>query len=268
MDSSNHALDVSLNRFAAANIHYDVFGKLLESPLSWPQFRDNTSYYRLFSKLIEGFSPLFIGCKGEDVKLGGAQHNDSNTGYLSSNNNSKSEDKNDTSRENKNDSGRKGEDDASREDEENSGRKGEDGFSEKDKDDAGGEFEDNAGGKDKDNNNKEGENDNGGQDKDDVDENGEILNMKSRVGNGNKTSNLGEIADGKLAFCYIANVLVDIFVYVTITFNYPAVSLVVSVIPLITGITALGCAAPSFPAFGCPIFGLFIFFVPGLPTFS
>ena len=135
---------------------------------------------------------------------------------MSSDNSSEVED--DAGGENENNAGRKVEDDAGGEDkDDNGGKSGEDNGESEDeddaskevKDDACGKDEDDAGGEGKDDDSRKGEDNDGGEGEDNVGANNEILNRKLRVGNADKTSNLGEIAVGKLAFGYITNPLVD-----------------------------------------------------------
>lgn len=171
---------------------------------------------------MEGSCPLFVGYKSEDVKSRGAQRDNGDTGYLSSDNSSESRGEDDADGKGKVDSGRKGEYDADEEGENGSGKEGED--------DTGGKGENNVGGEGEDNDGREGENNDSGQSEDDAGGNGEILNVKLRVKNGDKTSNLGEIAASKLAFCCIANSLVDTSVYVIVAPDHFIVSLVVPVV--------------------------------------
>lgn len=93
------------------------------------------------------------------------------------------------------------------------------------------------------------------------------MNTKSRLGNSDETLNLGKIAVSKLFFYYIANLLVDIPAHNTVAPDHLTISLVIPIVFLIFGFSALSSAALGFLAFGCSVFGLSIFFIPGLPAF-
>lgn len=60
MDKGKNDLDVFFARLATANLHYDAFGELLESPLPFLQVFDGTghsivsSYYGRYGQLVEG----------------------------------------------------------------------------------------------------------------------------------------------------------------------------------------------------------------------
>lgn len=153
-----------------------------------------------------------MDCKGEDVKLRGTQRNNDNASHLSSDDASKSEDKDNASKEGKN----------------NANGEGEDNVGEKGKDDTDREGKDNN--SDKDNNGIE--NNNGEESKNDAGGNGEILNIKL---DGDEILNLGEIIASKLAFCCIANFLVDTLLRSTVTLDYLALPLVVFLILLVSG---------------------------------
>ena len=120
------------------------------------------------------------------------------------------------------------------------------------------EGEDDFGGKDEDNNS--------GQSKDDAGRNSEILNIKSKIEDSNETSNLGEIAVGKLAFYCITNLLVNIPTRSTVALDNLTLPLLLPVAPFISGFSVLSSVALGFPALSCPVLGLFVHFVPGLPS--
>lgn len=111
----------------------------------------------MYSELIEGSCPLLVGCKNEDIKLGGAKCDNDDAGHLFFDNSSESESKEDTSK--------------------------------KSKDGSSGEGEDDASGKGEDVNSGKGENNNGGQVEDNASRDGEKLNVKLRLRDGNKISN-------------------------------------------------------------------------------
>lgn len=87
-----------------------------------------------------------------------------------------------------------------------------------------------------------------------------------RIRDSNEILNFGKIVAGKQIFCCFTNPLVDIPVRGSIAPNYPAISLIVPMIPLISGFTAFGSATPGFLAPGCPVLGLFVHLIPSSPT--
>lgn len=251
-----------------------MFGKLLESFPPQPQLRNGTSHYGLYGEPVESSCPLLVGRKGENVKSGDAQHDNGNASHLSSDIGSESEVENDAGGEGEDGSGGEGEDGTGGEGEDGSGREGEDDTSGESKDgsgregenDASGEVEDDAGKKSEDNNGEEDNDDNGGQGEDDAGRNDETLNVKSRVGDDDETSNFDEIAIGKLASCYIANALVDIPAHSTIALVHPAIPLVILLVLSVSGFATYGNTAPGFPAPGCLTPGLFVLLVSGSPA--
>lgn len=259
LNSGKSVFDILPLCLIAANVHYSMFGKFLISLLPQPQLQDSTSHYRLYGKFVEGSSPFFMDCKGENVQSEGVQYDNGNTGHLSSDNGSKSEGKKNTGREGKNGS--------SKEDEDNAGGEDEDGSSGKDEDDASSKDQNNTGGENKDDNSGKSENNNDGEGEDNASRNGATLNMKLRVEDGDKTSNLARIVAGKLGICYITNVLVDIPAHDTITSNYPIVPLVVPMVPLISRSTALSNTVSSFLTCDYLAPSLFVFLVSGLSAF-
>lgn len=184
-----------------------------------------------------------MGCKNEDITLGGVQHDNNNSSYLSSDNNSKSECENNA--------GKKGEDNAGKKDKNNADKKSKNNIDKK--------GEDNTSGKSEDDNDEKSEND--------IGRNGETLNIKLKLRDGDEISNLGEIAADKLVFCFIANLLVDIPVHGTVILDYFIISLIVILISLVSGFFILSSTAPGFPASDYPILGPPFLLVLGLPAF-
>lgn len=92
--------------------------------------------------------------------------------------------------------------------------------------------------------------------------------MKSRIGDGDETSNLGEITTSKLVFSYIANSIVNILAYGNVALDYHDVPLVVFVVPAISRFSALGSAALGFLVPHCPASDLLVLSLPSSPAFS
>lgn len=90
--------------------------------------------------------------------------------------------------------------------------------------------------------------------------------MKSRIEDGDETSNLGEITASKLVFCYIANPIVNISAYGNVALDYHDVPLVIFVVLTISRFSALGSAALGFLVPNCPASGLLVLSLPNSPA--
>ena len=126
--------------------------------------------------------------------------------------------------------------------------------------------ENDIGGEDKNNNGREDKNDNSKEAEDNTGRNDEILNVKSKIRNGDKTSNWDEITIDKLTFCYIANPFVNTSIHKIIASDHLVIPLIVPLVLPLSGFSALGIAAPSFLALNCPVFSSSNLPIPGSPT--
>ena len=238
-------IDVLLACFAIANIYYSIFGKLLENFLPWPQLQDNIKHYKLYSKLMEGFYPLFIDYKDKkNIKSKDVKRDNNNTSYWLSDNNNKSEVKNNISGENKDDVDEKNKNNVSKKNENNADRE--------DKNNANGESEDNAS------------------------KDGEILNVKLRVknanerlriGNADEKLNLDKIVAGKFTIVRITKLLIDIPVPSIVTLDYLIIFLFFSLFFFASSSYLFSCAISSFFTLVYSLHSFPTLFIFGLPSF-
>lgn len=129
----------------------------------------------------------------------------------------------------------------------------------KGKNNAGREDKDNAGQENNNNTSGEGENNTGGNNK--------TLNIKLRIKNLDKKSNLGEISASKLALDHFAYLLIDTFILNTVFSDYFTIPLIISLIFFVSGSFAFDCVTSCFLVPSALHFVFFAFFIIGLPIF-
>lgn len=92
-----------LTYFAIVNIYYSTFSLLLKGFLSWPKLQENTSYCKLYGKLIKNFYLFFANYKNrKKIKSKNTKYNNNDAGYLFSDKSSKSKSKKNIDKKTKN----------------------------------------------------------------------------------------------------------------------------------------------------------------------